>query len=313
MPSMTTPAALRPMLSVAFAAAIWGIWWMPLRALGELGVWGDWASLMLYGAIALALAPVAWRRRARLREAGVILVVLGLFAGGGYSLWNHALVTGDVVRVTLMFYLAPIWATVLAVTVLRERLVWLRGLSLVLGLGGAAVVLGFEGGFPLPRSTGEWMGIVSGMCFAVAATATRWLGAGGATEKCFATFAGAALVALALIALASAGRAPGSDALMAALPLLAASALYLLTMGWLQIWGNERLDPGRVAILLLLEVVVGAGSAAILTDEPFGWREAGGCVLILAAGLAEGLAVLPARSGFPASLVGPPMRPDSPR
>jgi hypothetical protein len=36
--------------------------------------------------------------------------------------------------------------------------------------------------------------------------------------------------------------------------------------------------------------VVGAAvSAAILTDEPFGWREAVGCILIVGAGLIEGL------------------------
>ena len=57
-----------------------------------------------------------------------------------------------------------------------------------------------------------------------------------------------------------------------------------------------RLDAGRVGILLLIEVMAAAVSAAILTDEPFGWREAVGCVLIVTAGLIEGLDEMQARA-----------------
>ena len=58
---------------------------------------------------------------------------------------------------------------------------------------------------------------------------------------------------------------------------------------FLIVWSSGRLDPGRVAILLLFEVLASAASAALLTNEPFGWREMAGCILILGAGLIEGL------------------------
>ena len=48
-------------------------------------------------------------------------------------------------------------------------------------------------------------------------------------------------------------------------------------------------ESGRVAIYLLLEVVGAVISAALLTDDPFGWREGAGCLLIVGAGLLEGL------------------------
>ncbi len=37
----------------------------------------------------------------------------------------------------------------------------------------------------------------------------------------------------------------------------------------------------------MIEVIAASVSAGLLTDEPFGWREAAGCVLILSAGLVE--------------------------
>lgn len=38
---------------------------------------------------------------------------------------------------------------------------------------------------------------------------------------------------------------------------------------------------------MLSEVVVGVLSAALLTDEPFGWREATGATLIVLVGITE--------------------------
>ncbi len=47
------------------------------------------------------------------------------------------------------------------------------------------------------------------------------------------------------------------------------------------------MDPGRVCIVLMLEIVVAAATATALTDEPFGWREALGSALIMGAGVVE--------------------------
>ena len=65
--------------------------------------------------------------------------------------------------------------------------------------------------------------------------------------------------------------------------LLTVATIRLLPVITLTIFGASRLDPGRIAILLMLEIVVGLSSAALLTDEPFGPRELIGAVLILGA------------------------------
>ena len=53
-------------------------------------------------------------------------------------------------------------------------------------------------------------------------------------------------------------------------------------------WGARTLPPGRVSLLMLLEVVAAAVSASTLAGEPFAFKEAAGCGLIMAAGLLEG-------------------------
>jgi drug/metabolite transporter (DMT)-like permease len=55
-------------------------------------------------------------------------------------------------------------------------------------------------------------------------------------------------------------------------------------------WGTPKLNPGTSGILFMTEISVGAISAALLTNEPFGLREILGVGLITAAGLTEAVA-----------------------
>ena len=64
-------------------------------------------------------------------------------------------------------------------------------------------------------------------------------------------------------------------------------ALIMVPANLLVLWAAARLEPARVGILLMMEVVVGVISAAALSGEPFGWIEAIGATLIVAAGVIE--------------------------
>ncbi len=286
-------AALTPVLAILAAAVLWGLWWIPVRTLAASGFAGDWVSLAVYGLVTAVMLPVAVLRRARFAAGGLPLLVIGLCLGFALTAWNHAVLTGEVVRAILLFYLCPIWATGFAWLILRQRMGGLRFIAIGLGLTGAVVVLGLglEDGPPLPRAPGEWMALASGVAFALAATLTRKGDHGGEFEKIFAAFVAAAVSAIVFIAVAPGGAAPSAAALWPALPLLiGVAALWLLPQTWLVVWGAARLDPGRVSLLLLIEIVVTAVSATLWTDEPFGWREFAGCVLILGAGAVEAFA-----------------------
>ena len=73
--------------------------------------------------------------------------------------------------------------------------------------------------------------------------------------------------------------------------------LWMLPVVWLTIFGASHLGPGRVAIFLMLEIVVGLTTASLLTDEPFGMRELIGAVLITSACGVEMLIARPTRTG----------------
>ena len=69
----------------------------------------------------------------------------------------------------------------------------------------------------------------------------------------------------------------------------ALALIWLLPVIALTVYGASGLEPGRVAIFLMLEVIIGLTSAALLLDEPFGMREFIGAALIGAAMLSEAL------------------------
>jgi drug/metabolite transporter (DMT)-like permease len=259
-------------------------------ALADAGLGGPALNAALYGIASMVLLPWFWRRRARLAAGGLLLLGAGGLFGAALVSWNLALILGEVVRVTLLFYLAPVWATLLAVVLLHAPVGGLRVISVVLGLAGAAVLLGFAGGLPLPRSAGDWLGLAAGVLFALSVTLVRKGEAISGLEQTLVAFAAAALLSLLLLLMAP---PPGGPIALSVLAWAALAALaWLLPCTWLLLWGARFLEPGRVSLLLLLEVAVAALSAALLAGEPFGLREAAGCLLILAAGALEGAAEL---------------------
>jgi drug/metabolite transporter (DMT)-like permease len=283
---MAGRSALWPTGAVALSAALWGLWWLPLRALSEAGLSGPAVNAALYGIASGVLLPLFWRRRRRLAEGGLLLLGAGGLFGAALVSWNLALIQGEVVRVTLLFYLAPVWATLLAVGVLGEPVGRERVVSVVLGLAGAVVLLGFAGGVPLPRSGGDWLGLAAGVLFALSVTLVRKGHAISGLEQTLVSFATAAALSLLLLLVTPLPNAPVGPGVLAWAAL--AALAWLLPVTWLLLWGARFLEPGRVSLLLLVEVAVAAISAALLAGEPFGLREAAGCLLILAAGALEG-------------------------
>jgi drug/metabolite transporter (DMT)-like permease len=133
------------------------------------------------------------------------------------------------------------------------------------------------------------MGFGAGVCWAVGLVATNVARDTSMVEKTFLQFVFAALVAGLLVFLMGwADPVPTVAGLTASMPwILASAALWVVPAMGLSLWGASRMSPARASMILMLEVLVGVGSAAWLAGEELGMNKIVGGALILAAGLVE--------------------------
>jgi drug/metabolite transporter (DMT)-like permease len=110
-------------------------------------------------------------------------------------------------------------------------------------------------------------------------------------EKTFLQFVFAALSSLGLVfALGTIEEWPTVEGLTSGLPwILAAAAVWVVPAMGLSLWGASKMSPARASMILMLEVLVGVGSAAWLAGEELGLNKIIGGALILSASLVEAL------------------------
>lgn len=281
---------LLPIIVVVVAASAWGLFWLPLRAFEARGLVAGWATLALFATPVAVLLPVAAWRFARGLPTGMREIVAGVLAGGGVALYAESVLLTEVARALILFYVTPVWSTLLEVSLMRRRLTRARVLALVLGLAGLVTILGGRTGIPLPQNPGDTMALLSGMVWAGGSMRVRMSPGTGSFETVFAFFLYGSAVAIALTLLPgeAIGAAPGWPEVAPLAPwLLLAAVGFMIPVMWGILWGSRHMDPGRLGILLQMEAVVGIGTAAILTDEPFGMVETLGTVLVIGAGVVD--------------------------
>jgi drug/metabolite transporter (DMT)-like permease len=277
---------LLPVFSLLLTASMWGLVWYPLRLLEQAGLGGLWSSLVSYGTLLVLFAWLLVRERRQLAAYLPGLVMLGLGAGWCNVAFILAVLEGNVVRVLLLFYLSPFWAVVLGWFLLDERLDRQSLLVFVLAVVGALTMLwNEEVGVPWPRGPADWLAVSSGFGFALSNVYVRRLQAVSVSLKSACSWVGVVLVAVAWIVLLEPG-VPAAGARV----WLGAVALGLcgfLVMTFAVQYGVTRMPVHRSAVILLFELVVGAVSSLLLTDETVLAREwFGGALIVLAAWLA---------------------------
>jgi len=284
-------AALMPALCLSFNALVWGLAWWPLRRLQAFGLHPLWATVLVY---LLAVAAIVVARPDALRQLvrTPALWVLLVASGTTNAAFNWAMVIGDVVRVVLLFYLMPLWAVLLARLLLNEALTAPALLRVVLALVGAAVVLQpAGGGWPVPSTLADALGLIGGFSFALNNVMLRREAASPAAGRALAMFAGGVLVAGALASvLALRGELPWLPQAAPSwiLGALALSVLFLLSNLALQ-RGAARLPANVTAVVMLTEVVVAAASAQLLGGGRLTMPLLLGGSLIVAAAVLAGL------------------------
>jgi drug/metabolite transporter (DMT)-like permease len=282
------PSHLLPSLAVAVCGAMWGLFWLPLRWFDSENVGGGWVAV-IFNLLALASAlPFLFRRRAW--DGFAVQSVNGLLLGTAFSLYTVSLTMTDVIHAILLFYLTPVWSTIAAWLFYRERMGVRRLCSIALGFGGLAAILGGADAIPLPRNAGDWVALASGMFWAAGTLLSYRRPTAKIALPVF-TFALGGLVSslIILVIAAWAGLALAQSGNIATmLPWIVLLGLVLFVPpNFLVLWAAQRMDPGRVGILLMTEVLFGAVSAALLSGEAFSAGDAIGTALIACAGFIE--------------------------
>ena len=281
-------------LIVFASGTFWGLYWLPVREIDGLGLIGAWGTVAIAAAGLLLLAPVAWINRRLLKQADGWALASTALGGFAFLLYSVSFLYGQVAVVVILFFLSPVWSTLIGRFWLGWPITRMRVLVLVFGLAGLAVMLGAEGAVPIPRSLGEWLGLASGFCWAVASTGLRIRPPVPPVSGAFVFVSGSFIGGLVLAPLL----APMPD--VAAIEALGKLALWVLLTGALWwaamliglMWAAPQLEPARTGILLMVEVPVAAVSAAIIVGEHLTAVQMIGGALVVIAGLLE---VVPAR------------------
>ncbi|MBX2881422.1 MAG: DMT family transporter [Granulosicoccus sp.] len=276
--------------AILATTVLWGTFWIPLRELDALG-----QGSIFFTGTGMALPMVLFlpwliHRLPRITAIGLPIWLLGFSFAAAGSLYAEGALRGNVARVILLFYLTPVWSTLLARWLLKEPITSRRLLTLLLGLTGMYVILRVESWLPVPQSVAEWFGLIAGICWGLAMVFTQRCKQVAVADLTAVIMLCYSVVFLS-IALLPGGRAWTFDSSLlsgsAVLWILALAIIWNIPATALTLYGAVVIEPGKVAILLMLEVIIGVGTAAWLTDDPFGGREIAGGILIIAAGLTE--------------------------
>ena len=273
-------------LALFFGASVWGLYWLPLRALGDIGLSGGWSVAYLNFCPLLVLVPfLIWKRHTVFDQPRAALLI-GAATGLGLALYSTAIVLGSVVRMTMEFYLTSVWSSIIGVLWLSERADLRRGLTVVAGLAGLLLLL--AGGTEDPASTlglADVMAVTSGIMWAFgAAFMKRWPAAPVAATTTF-QFVFAVVGGVALEFAVHSGPVPSFDQVVSAFPLaFLASTMVLLPSVYLIFWACRILFPGRAAVLMMSEALVAVISAAWLlpAETMSGQQWVGGAIVLLA-------------------------------
>lgn len=277
-----------PVAALLGGAAIWGLLWYPYRLLEQAEISGSIATAITYF-IALLLGLAIFRNN--LRGSGIqgnkayLLLWIGLSAGWTNLAYVLGVIHGEVVRVLLLFYLAPLWTILFARLLLNEKLSLHGYLVIAFSLAGAATMLWQpESGFSLPSSYGDWMGLSAGFMFALSNVLSRKDQYHDIRLKSLAVWMGVTLIGF-IYSLLLHDLFTLSNISVDSYGLLLGLGLVVFGLSVMMQYGLTHVPANQAIVIMLFELVVAAVAAYFLTDEAMTLREWIGGMMIISASL----------------------------
>jgi drug/metabolite transporter (DMT)-like permease len=282
MPSNDEPRYY-PVVAMLIGASLWGVIWYPMRLLESGGLGGIWLTLTLYGAALVASLPRTAKTIPEFTRSPGMLALLMLAAGWTNIAFVEAVLEGNILRVLLLFYLSPLWATLMGWALLHERITRVGFASLVIAMSGALLMLWNPIlGAPWPQGKADWMALTSGFAFALSNVVVRKVQDVSIAAKALSVWAGVVIVGVIMIVVFSLPIPHPSDSIFAGAVALGVLGILLMTV--LVQYGVTHMPVHRSAVLALIELLAGAVSQYLLTDEVVTMRMwIGGGLIVLGA------------------------------
>ena len=276
---------IMPVAGILSGALVWGLIWYPYRVLQIAGVSGPLATLISYLLAMLFGVFMLPKVIHELRGGWIMLLILSAgWANFGYVL---AMLNGVVMRVLLLFYLAPLWTILFSYWLLGERLNRYGYLVIVLSLSGAFVMLWKpELGLPFPQNSSEWLGLSAGIGFALSNVVSRRASHLSVEAKSFSIWLGTALLTAPLLWWQGGASLQAIGAV--SWLILALLGIALCAVSFAVQYGVTHMPANRAILLFLFELVVAALASYFLASEAMGLREWLGAALIVSASLLSG-------------------------
>lgn len=272
-----------PIMALLFSSAMWGLSWYPLRYLENSGIHGLWVSLLIYAGTLVVALPWIIKHRYEFKQHAKPLIIIAIAVGWLNISFILAVIEGQIVRVTLLFFLSPVWAAFLSWLVLKEDLRGREWKMIAIAIIGAMIMLWSpEVGLPIPQNKADWLALSSGICFAFANMMIRKTEKASIVVKTISGWIGVVVVSgfLVLLTMTPPGDLNVFNVTMALLCGLFGMTLMTVAV----VYGVSNMPLHRSSVILLFEIVVGAASAVWLANEsiiPQEWI--GGSLVILAA------------------------------
>ena len=128
-------------IMVFVASSLWGLLWVPMRLTESMGVAPLWVQFWFTTMPALFLACLCLRSTISERQNWSIYLLSGMCIGVGYTLYAVGLLVGSVSKTTVLFYLTPIWSTLLGMVFLGEQPGVRRWGAIALAILGCCLVM----------------------------------------------------------------------------------------------------------------------------------------------------------------------------
>lgn len=271
-------------------ATVWGVSWIGFKSLHIQGIHPLWLTAIIYTVAFLAI-HIYKPNLIRSTITHPYLYGVMLSAGLTNICFNTAITIGDVLRVTLLFYLMPIWTALLAYMVLGETINFWQILRLLLGLSGAYLILWQPNTASiLPKHLSDYLGIIGGLCFAInniALRKTNNLSGMSDLMRLQAMFIGSAVCSLllafilSLIGIISVPNIiPTYHLSLSILEILFWVILFLIASYGVQ-YGTVRIPANLTALIMLSEIFIAGCSSAYYGESQLRWQEwIGGSLIV---------------------------------